>query len=1334
MPTLTGIFCRLCKNDNNYYVQATPQKAAHCLSCAGVMGRAFTSEGNMVALWILSAAVLALVTLALCCARGLPTQMHARRRRLQKLLARLWRRAAREYTVLNKLKILIGFYQIVTQVERIYDVYLPAEVRALLQFFELFISFGLEGVPLACVGAVGFHRKLLYWMFAPLVAFVVAILAIHVHTWVNMRYRRQPPPKSSHFERALPIFLRVTFLAYPMVTSIAFEAFSCHVFDDGAGSWLVADVSVKCGTPEHSLIEWTAWVAIAMYPIGLFVTNALLLFTSRRAIVSKQPTRLSRALGFLYREYTPAMFFWELMEMARRFLLVGLFVIGPYSRGSLTQIGLATLTCMVFFFIQQNAEPFKKRSDNYVALAASFSLIGVFFCCVYLKISTLTELDQISVLLSVEQIDTYVFDTLPLTAILIACILGTLAVSSLLVAQHAAEDARRAMHEAHLAKARRLMAINKRRREVYATQLLTRKSGSDFHVFLSHTWDQVRARCLSCSSLSGHHHLPLTHISNTRLSQGQDEMRVVKQKLLEMMPDTSVFLDVDNLKEGAGGSQVDKSSAMLVFITERYLESRACARELFKAVLRRKPIITILEPKAKRGGITREQITNLITYGTYAQTVPVDSRQSTHGPSPDDLEVARVDWSAKWQLGGEVTNWGHDRPPSGAEILDALFEHPLIEWNRIGDLQDVTMRLIAERLLPATEYIRTFVRGEIGQTQVKLLPPFEERCFHLYCSPHNLGAEQLAEELHRLILSMMATNKSTSFNKTTLLVTTELDQLSSCDYMLLYLTSATWTSGASSAQYATEVLTALKAGVALLPVHEYPSALEADGVRKACEFDEFWRDDWTPKHLLQGEFNIYRKIAIPLKPGAWRQPGLMQITLKLAEGGSPRQPARGRPQLQRTMSMRDAHHKKSLRLEESGVVSVKICSASRLRCGSDFASMADPYVVVRLGEAEHSCRPCEDTLDPIWDDETLEFEVPRLADATTSELILIVHNHDPFRLEDDLGKASVPLARLADSDLLQYTEELSRQGTLTFSVAWRPCKVKPQVQQPRRFGASVKNLLGPKVEDSGDGGEDKDLNKGLSSQATSRWALLRKTFTEPATSGGTSDNSHAVEDKNASKAPPPRASRWALVRKNLASAVGATADNEAEGLDKDEDDDSRTTFLAIPSDLQANTTFRSGPLSREISTTPPTSRMPTVRFAEANEEQTPRLSDRIYLAFGQLTDRVSRWSIPEAPAPASTPAEVSATTVSDGEEEPVIETQNADEVAQRSQREQIATLRRELTIPKKSKDAQVALIAADILGIDETGYETEADLLDACLLTVREVEQSHRDNGVVQTV
>ena len=60
--------------------------------------------------------------------------------------------------------------------------------------------------------------------------------------------------------------------------------------------------------------------------------------------------------------------------------------------------------------------------------------------------------------------------------------------------------------------------------EVVAPKL---EHGQDYHCFLSHVW-----------------------------STGQDQMRVLKQQLLEHIPDLSIFLDVDDLKGGKGSEYV----------------------------------------------------------------------------------------------------------------------------------------------------------------------------------------------------------------------------------------------------------------------------------------------------------------------------------------------------------------------------------------------------------------------------------------------------------------------------------------------------------------------------------------------------------------------------------------------------------------------------------------------------------------------------------------------------------------------------------------------------------------------------------------------------------
>ena len=47
-------------------------------------------------------------------------------------------------------------------------------------------------------------------------------------------------------------------------------------------------------------------------------------------------------------------------------------------------------------------------------------------------------------------------------------------------------------------------------------------------------------------------------------------MRVIKQRLIEMVPGFSIFLDVDDLKEGAGAMIIDETNVVLTFLTTGY--------------------------------------------------------------------------------------------------------------------------------------------------------------------------------------------------------------------------------------------------------------------------------------------------------------------------------------------------------------------------------------------------------------------------------------------------------------------------------------------------------------------------------------------------------------------------------------------------------------------------------------------------------------------------------------------------------------------------------------------------------------------------------------------
>jgi len=203
------------------------------------------------------------------------------------------------------------------------------------------------------------------------------------------------------------------------------------------------------------------------------------------------------------------------------------------------------------------------------------------------------------------------------------------------------------------------------------------------------------------------------------------------------------------------------------------------------------------------------------------------------------------------------------------------------------------MRLIAERLLPSEQHGHVYVQGEIGNVALSPPPLTHARTYHLYCSKYNAGADEVSEELRELVNANASASKRAraSFSRpSSLRATSDLKDLDRSEHFLLYLNRNTWTSTATREALAYEVWRALRAGVPLLLVHELPSMLDDGSSRGACAFNDFWNDDWTPKHLLKGAANIYKTIAIPLKPGDWRKAGLASVVMKMAQGGGVRAP------------------------------------------------------------------------------------------------------------------------------------------------------------------------------------------------------------------------------------------------------------------------------------------------------------------------------------------------------------------------------------------------------------------------------------------------------------
>eukprot|EP00966_Prymnesium_polylepis_P026117 602195-Prymnesium_polylepis.1 len=171
------------------------------------------------------------------------------------------------------------------------------------------------------------------------------------------------------------------------------------------------------------------------------------------------------------------------------------------------------------------------------------------------------------------------------------------------------------------------------------------------------------------------------------------------------------------------------------------------------------------------------------------------------------------------------------------------------------------MVLMCQRLLPEARrsvYLQ-------GASSFKL--PKGHFTVTVHCSPHNPGARELAEELNTAWHGLLQIADIESWA-----------DLSTCDHMLVYLNALTWTHDPES--LAIDIREAMRVGLHLQPCHEFPSVLDMGSARAALEFKSIM--DATPPDLKTSPTNLYSQIAISLKGGELREPGLANLAGRLA--------------------------------------------------------------------------------------------------------------------------------------------------------------------------------------------------------------------------------------------------------------------------------------------------------------------------------------------------------------------------------------------------------------------------------------------------------------------
>ena len=359
---VTGPFCELCLRPETHVFDSSTQRCRSCSETAG---------GGIA----LVAALAVLVLLAV-----------AKRRRLEVLATSLAHRVSVNLPRISfraRLRMVVSFAQIVSQIEDVYFLRFPDSYRALVHVLRLSnVDLRISWIPalsLHCLGATSLLSRLLLHALLPV---GVALLVL-----LGMRLRGRPAAT------ALPLLFEGIFLLLPAISSAAFRALApCECFTDVDGHdlcFLRDDFEIVCtGTlfgrksaPPGVLAA--ACMSILLWAVGMPCAHIGFLSRAARQRVAAnvaapalQPVRA--ALSALSSDFLLSVPWWEVVLMLQKLLLVGfLALVHP---GSRSQIFLATLIALFCFVLQVLVAPYRKPSDNLFAVLTSCALVAIFLC------------------------------------------------------------------------------------------------------------------------------------------------------------------------------------------------------------------------------------------------------------------------------------------------------------------------------------------------------------------------------------------------------------------------------------------------------------------------------------------------------------------------------------------------------------------------------------------------------------------------------------------------------------------------------------------------------------------------------------------------------------------------------------------------------------------------------------------------------------------------------------------------------------------------------------------------------------------------------------------
>jgi hypothetical protein len=298
-----------------------------------------------------------------------------------------------------KSRILFGFVQVLTRMALSYNLQMPPAVS---KFYDS-MSF-LEAVDVtswissaSCLYTANFITKVYSQT-----GLALAILLLFIGWLASGR----------HKTACVNLALLLSFLIYPPMMSTLFFALGCTEYEDGE-RYLTIDMSINCADAAYGKMRTWTYCMIPIFVLGIPATYMRMLWRHRKALCPKPSTPAQRRdaaaigrdawahkqrehdpsiqhLGFLWGGYRPKLWWFEVFEMMRKFLMTGAPILLNLAFGASEYLSVAygMLVTVLTTAVYALGDPYLNKVDALLLLPGQFEVFLSLVAGMIKKIST----------------------------------------------------------------------------------------------------------------------------------------------------------------------------------------------------------------------------------------------------------------------------------------------------------------------------------------------------------------------------------------------------------------------------------------------------------------------------------------------------------------------------------------------------------------------------------------------------------------------------------------------------------------------------------------------------------------------------------------------------------------------------------------------------------------------------------------------------------------------------------------------------------------------------------------------------------------------------------